>query len=338
MAIFLAACSSQEDTSLPTNKPEKVTPVSVEQVALSDLTELFTLPANLEAWEDLSLSAEVSGPIQNIPYNEGSQVQKGDVLVEIDSESIRSLLHRDQQNVVTIERKFNRYHKLENEGLISKQELDDLENDLIAAKESLNTTRLQFKKSSPKAPISGTIDRIYVDRGEYVDPGMPLLRLVQIEKLKVIADVPEKDVPFLKVGQSVEIISAAINNLSSPPLTGTIEHIAFSANSTTRTYRTKIIIDNSSNQLRPGMIVRAQFVRQQLDQVISIPLFAVMDQDGDKVVFIAKDGVAHKINVKVGTSIGQRIVITEGLSVNQSVVISGQQLLSDGAKVVAGDR
>lgn len=335
---YLSACNSAKDEDTPTVvKPEKVVPVTVERVALNDLTEYFTLPANLEAWEDLSLAAEIAGSIQSIHFKEGDRVQKNEVLLEIDPETIKSYLHRDQQNVEIIKRKFKRFQELETDGLISKQELDDLENGLTAAKSALETTKLQLKKSSPRAPVSGIVDRIYVDRGEYVDPGNPLLRLVQVGKLKVIADVPEKDVAFLKVGQSVEIIPALINTRSSAPISGNIEHIAFSANPTTRTYRTKIVIDNSSSKLRPGMIVRAKFIRQQLEQVISIPLFAVMDRDGEKIVFLAENGVARKVNVAIGSSIGQRVVIEQGLSKDQTLIVEGQQLLADGARIVAGE-
>ena len=335
---LLSACSRQEDSAAQTAiRPEKVVSVTIEQIALDDLTETFTLPATLEAWEDLTLAAEVAGAVQKIHFKEGDRVQAGKTLLEIDPETINSYLYRDRQNVTVIERKLKRYQQLEADGLISKQELDDLQNSLTAAKAALQTTKLQLEKSFPQAPVSGIIDRLYIDRGEYVDPGKPLLRLVQINKLKVIADVPEKDVPFLNVGQQVEIIPAAINSRSSTIIFGVIESIAFSANDITRTYRTKIVIDNNSEKLRPGMIVRAKFVRQQLEQVISVPLYAVMDRDGEKIVFLAEDGLAKKVKVNIGSSIGQRVVVRQGLTVNQSLIIEGQQLLVDGARINVGE-
>ncbi len=335
---LLSACSRQEEgAAQSTIRPEKVVPVTIEPVVLADLTETFTLPASLEAWEDLSLAAETAGSVQRIHFKEGDRVQAHEILLEIDPETIKSYLHRDQQNVELISRKFKRYQKLEAEGLVSTQELDDLQNGLTAAKAALQTTKLQLEKSFPRAPVSGIVDRLYVDRGEYVDPGKPLLRLVQVKKLKVIADVPEKDVLFLNVGQQVEIIPASINTQSSAPVSGVVEQIAFSANNTTRTYRTKIVIDNSSGKLRSGMIVRAKFVRQQLKQVISIPLYAVMDRDGEKIVFLAENGLARKVNVILGSSIGQRVVVEHGLSANQSLIVAGQQLLIDGAKIEVGE-
>ncbi|MCF6267227.1 MAG: efflux RND transporter periplasmic adaptor subunit [Desulfuromusa sp.] len=188
-----SACSRQEEgAAQSTTKPEKVVPVTIEPVVLTDLTETFTLPASLEAWEDLSLAAEIAGSVQKIHFKEGDRIQAHEILLEIDPETIKNYLHRDQQNVELISRKFKRYQKLEAEGLVSTQELDDLQNGLTAAKAALQTTKLQLEKSFPRAPVSGIVDRLYVDRGEYVDPGKPLLRLVQVKKLKVIGSIHNK--------------------------------------------------------------------------------------------------------------------------------------------------
>ena len=333
----VSACSQQEKIEIQPVKPEKVVPVTIEKVALSDLTETFTLPANLEAWEDLTLAAELPGSIYKIYFKEGDHVKAGQVLLEIDPDTIQNLLEKGQNDFTLVENKLHRYQQLVADGLVSQQELDDLKNRLIAVKSALETTKLKLAKSFPQAPVSGIIDRLYVDRGEYVDPGKPLLQLVQIDKLKVIANVPEKDVQFLHVGDQVEIVTASINTRPSDPVSGVIEHIAVSANPTTRTYRTKIIIDNRSSKLRPGMIVRAKFVRQQMQQVIAIPLFALIDRDGERFVFVSDNGQAKKTNVVIGSSIGQRIVIEGGLKENQDLIIAGQQLLVDGSRVEVGE-
>ena len=335
---LITGCQSKEKaTAEPVVKPEKVIRVGVQPLVFEDLIDTFTLPASLEAWEDLTLASETAGVVWRINFQEGEQVRAGQVLLEIDPETVKSYLTRDIQNVLVLEKKLVRYQQLVSEGLISQQELDNLENSVTAARATLQTTRLRLAKSFPKAPVSGTIDHLFIDRGEYVDPGKPLARLVQIDRLKVIADVPEKDVSFLRASQHVEITPAAITGQAGQSVGGTIESIAFSADKMTRTYRTKITIDNRSARLRPGMIVRAKFIRQELKQVIAVPLFAVMDRDGKKIVFINDNGNARKVDVITGSSIGQRIVIRQGLEVGESLIITGQQLLSAGAKIEVED-
>ncbi|MCW8891903.1 MAG: hypothetical protein OQL18_01120, partial [Deltaproteobacteria bacterium] len=161
LSILLSACSNEGSTGTESAvKRKKVVPVEVEQVTTSNLVETFTLPAGLEAWEDLILAAEIAGPVYKINFQEGDKVKKRDILVEIDPDTVKSYLRRDQENVAVIQRKLNRYRHLEKEGLVSKQELDDLQNSLIAAEAVLRTTELQLEKSFPQAPVSGTVDHL----------------------------------------------------------------------------------------------------------------------------------------------------------------------------------
>jgi membrane fusion protein (multidrug efflux system) len=335
--LLMAGCSGSEgEPAAAIHAPEKIIQVVTESLTPSDLTEYFTLPGSLEAWEDLVLSAEIAGPVRQLLVVEGDRVKAGQPLLEIDSDTIQSTYQRDLENYQVIQRKYQRYGQLLSEGLISQQELDDLQNSLAAAAAGLKNTGLALKKSKPVAPVAGVIDLLYIDRGEFIDMGKPLLRLVQVDQLKVLADVPEKDVPFLRIGQAVEIIPAIVNDRRIYTVPGTIDHIAYAADDLTRTYRCKIVIDNQSELLRPGMIVRVRFIRQQLKQVLAVPLYAVLDRDGEKLVFVEENGVARKINVKTGSSVGERVVIVAGLKPEQQVVVKGQQLLFDGARIQAG--
>ncbi len=132
------------------------------------------------------------------------------------------------------------------------------------------------------------------------------------------------------------MVPATLNRQNGDPLAGTIEHIAYTANDLTRTYRTKIAIDNQQGLLRPGMIVRARFVRQHLTGVVTAPLYAVLDRDGEKVVFVEENGYARKLSVLTGSSVEQRIVISSGLQPGQNLIVKGQQLLIDGVRVQVG--
>ncbi len=181
------------------------------------------------------------------------------------------------------------------------------------------------------------VDRRLVDAGEYVDPGKPLLRLVSVEQLEVIADVPEKDVRFLKPGQQVTITPAIIHGDQAEPLTAIIEYIAFVADEASRTYRTRMLIEQSSGILRPGMIARVTFVRQEHRQAIVVPMSSVLDRRNTKIAYIVEDGYAREVEVVTGSSVGRQLVVRSGLEVGQQLVIKGQQLLIDGVAVNEGE-
>lgn len=336
LLLMVTGCGdAPEKSESDSERVEKVVPVAIEVVKTEDVVDRFVLPANLEAQEDIVIAAETTGPVQHIRYEEGDAVSKGDILLEIDPETIKTSLRRDQENVSVIERKLIRFQSLVKEGLVSRQEIEDLENSLVAARESLKSTELQLTKSQPRSPLTGHVDHLYIDRGEYVDPGKPLVRLLKVDQLKVIADIPEKDIAYLSVGQKVTITPAKIHAKLVAPVTGKIGFIAYAANDITRTYRTKIMIDNPGN-LRPGMIVRAEFVRQSLADVITVPLYALIDREDDKFVYVFDNGLARLVPISIGSSIAQRIVVLDGLSAGDEVVVKGQQLLSDGIRISKG--
>ena len=203
----------------------------------------------------------------------------------------------------------------------------------IRDRTALDQARIQLQKTTLRSPIDGMVDRRLVDIGEYVDPGKPLLRLVSVDQLEVIADVPEKDVGFLRPGQSVTVAPAIIHGDQAKPLTAIIEYIAFVADESSRTYRTRMLIDQPGDILRPGMIARATFIRQEHRQALVVPLFSVLDRQNTKIAYIVEDGYAREVEVTTGSSVGQQLVVRSGLAAGQQLVIKGQQLLIDGVAV-----
>jgi len=330
--LFVSGCDSKPPTQAAADNDRRVNVVTQSLVPV-DLTESFTLPARVQAREDLILSSEIAGTVVKTPVPEGMSVILGQVLIEIDSAVIRAQLERETRNVEVLTTRRDRLQRLAAEGLISRQELDDINNGLTAAQTALDQARIQLQKSIVRSPINGLIDRRLVDAGEYVDPGKPLLRLVSVEQLEVIADVPEKDVVFLQTGQQVTITPAIIHGDQAKPLTAIIEHIAFVADETSRTYRTRMLIDRPGTILRPGMIARATFVRQEHQQALVVPLFSVLDRRNRKVAYIVEDGYAREVEVTTGSSVGQQLVVRSGLEAGQQLVVKGQQLLIDGAAV-----
>lgn len=330
--LLISGCDSAPPAAGVADNDRRVNVVTQSLVPV-DLTETFTLPARVQARDDLILSAEIAGTVVKTPVREGMSVVQGQALMEIDSAVVRAQLERETRNVAVLTTRRDRLQRLAAEGLISKQELDDVNNGLTAAQTLLEQARIQLKKTTLRAPISGVIDRRLVDAGEYVDIGKPLLRLVSVEQLEVIADVPEKDVVFLQPGQQVTITPAIIHGDQVEPLTAVIEHIAFVADETSRTYHTRMLIAQPGAILRPGMIARATFVRQEHQQALVVPMFSVLDRRNIKVAYIVEDGYAREVEVITGRSVGQLLVVRSGLEVGQHLVIKGQQLLIDGVAV-----
>jgi len=319
----------------PQAAPVKATRVSLSEVIRHDLDETFTLPGTLEAWEDLTLSAELAGPVVWTGHEEGDRLQRGEAILRIDADTVKANLQRDRTGFEVQERELQRYRKLLDDQLISQQEFDRVRSEYEARRTALRQSELVLAKSTLKSPVDGVLDRLLVDRGEYVAPGQPLAEVVRVDRLKVLVQVPEKDVTFLRPGQKVSVLPADLGGQPGEELPGEILHVGYQADPASRTYRVKLAIDNRQGKLRPGMILRARFLRQAHPQVIAIPLFAVVDQAGEKVVFVANQQTANRRPVTLGPVVGRQVIITSGLADGEQLVTKGQQLLSDGARIAA---
>jgi len=339
-ALFIG-CSSEtggEETKAQPAKAEKATSVRVQTVTSQDLNERFTLPGTLQAWEDLTLAAEIAGPVDWVGPEEGKALKAGETILTIDSVSQQAKLESARVDAEIKQATMQRLAELVNENLVSRQEYDNSVNAYEAAKQNFELARIALQKSSVQAPVAGILDDRQIERGEYVKAGDPVAVVVQIDRLKVLVDVPEKDVRYFHVGEEVNVVQAQIDTGEQLHRDGQLVHLAYKADPLTRTYRAKIEVDNSDGQLRPGMIVRIEALRREIKEAIAIPLYAVVDLDGRKVVFVAADGKAELRPVMVDRVIGDQAVIKQGLSLNEQLIVKGQQLLTDGAPVKIEDK
>jgi len=217
---------------------------------------------------------------------------------------------------------------------VSKQTYDQALATLEKAEADLRYNSAQLGKAVLKSPFTGWLDRRHVDAGEYVAPGDPVAVIVNTDRMQLIVDVPEKDVRYLKEGTQTELFEAEVNK-NGAEFTGKIIYIAKQAESATKTYRVKIEITSGIEKLRPGMIIRAKFLRREYTDVFVIPVFSVVDKQEGKVVFVEKDGRAVSIPVSVTSVIGSQAVIEQGLNEGDRLIVKGQHFVADGSKVKA---
>lgn len=336
LVLGLSGCSSNSSEATPAEPAaakQKATPIVVWTVEARDLEERFTLPGSLEAWEDLTLAAEIAGPIDWVGPHEGKALAAGDAILTIDSLTQRANLERDRVDAEVKRTTMERLERLVAENLVSRQEYDNSVSSYEAAHQRLELSQIALDKSSVRTPIAGLLDERFVERGEYVKVGDPVAVVVQVDRLKVLVDVPEKDVRYLTIGEQVAVLQAQIDTGEVLQRSGKLVHLAYKADPVTRTYRAKIEVENREHKLRPGMIVRIEALRRTLVDAVAIPLYAVVDLDGRKVVFVESQGKAQLRSVEVGRALGEQIVIRKGLAAGERLIIKGQQLLSDGAPV-----
>lgn len=321
----------QRDRSTP---PTEVPPVNVTVmpvIARPQLADTFNLPAVIEPNRIVIVSAEVEGRIDRIPLKEGDSVKSGDLLIQINADLIRPLFEIAQEQVKRDQIEFERMDNLVKDNATPQRDLDDASTKLIISKANLNEVRARLERTSIYSPTAGQLNDIIVDEGEYVQVGNPVAEVVDNDTVKVVVDMPERDISFFSVGQKAEIFVNVKGHDTS--MTGKISFISELADLQTRSTRMEISLDNKKRLLRSGKIVLVRLTRQILKDAILIPLLAVIPMEDSKAVYVVNSEEAQRRQVKLGVIKGDHVHVVSGLEPGDRLIIAGHRFVAPGQKV-----
>lgn len=303
--------------------------VMVQELAPRPVDETISLPGVVEAIDDINLAATIPGAVEWVGVKEGEAVKKGQALFRIDQRARQAQLEDAKARREWAQRQVERQRQLQTRGVASVVELDGAETELRRAEASLNLAETQLALGVISTPVDGIVDRIDIDMGEYAHDGDVLAHLVNIDRVKVIIGVAERDVDAVSRQDKAAIRVDALDMR----FDGHIAHVAYAANLNTNTFETTIEVDNPDHAIRPGMVASTEVVIQHIPDALLVPLFAVMRSLDHSIVFVERDGKAVSVPVELGSIRGAEIVIESGLNPGDRVVTKGQRDLADGQPV-----
>jgi len=332
VGLVAGACENQE--GLATTETNKTRPpavaVSVISVKPEPVEDVIFLPGTTEAWQDVQVAADTAGRIEWIGPHEGERVNQGDLLIKIDVSALKAALDHAEAQFQLTDDLYQRRRRLYERKIIAKEELDQSATQRTLAATDLEQIRVKYNHGFPRSPIDGIINHLYVDAGEFIDTGKPIADIVNVDRIKINVQVPELDIRFVLDGQKTPV---KIDAFAERELSGTVDFVAFKADPATKTFLVRTVIENPLADIRPGMIARVAFVRRVISDALMVPLFALVDKGGERLVFIEKDGVAQSRTVSIGVIEGDRVQITDGLNPGDHLIVRGQTEVEDGIKV-----
>jgi len=332
-ALLAAGCGPSEGkTEVAGPPPERVVAVSVQTVQPGPMKDVLILPGETRPSEDVRLAADQSGQVEWIGPREGQAVKKGELLAKIEVFSLKAALDNAEAAFKLSDELYRRRQRLFERKIISREELDQSETDRAVKMGGVRQARVQYEQGFLRSPLDGRVNYLHVDPGEYVSRGNPVLDLVNIDRIEIDVNVPEMDVRYLKPGQPVML---RVDALGEEVFQGSIDFVAYKADSTTKTFRIKVMVDNPDHRIRPGMIARVAFLRRVVPDALAAPLFAIVDKGGERVLFVEDNGVARSRTISIGVIEKDRVQITKGLESGDRLIVSGQKMVEDGIKVKA---
>ncbi|MHC4521553.1 MAG: efflux RND transporter periplasmic adaptor subunit [Planctomycetota bacterium] len=316
-------------------KPSEVPAVNVkvmQVVAQPDFADAFELPAVIEPNRVVTISAEVESRVERIPPQEGDRVQVGDLLVRLNDELIRPLFDVAKAQHERNQIEFERMEMLVKENATSQRDLDNARTQLAASAARLAEIQARLNRTEIYTPLAGVLNDLPIEEGEYVQAGTPVAEVVDTDVVKVVVDVPERDVVFFTVGQEADVLLEMKGQAQS--IRGTITYINELANQQTRSTSMEITLDNRAGRLRSGQIVRVRLTRRTLNGAILIPLLAVIPLEAGYAVYVIDEAAqAQRRVVELGMITGDRVLVTSGLEPGMMLIIDGHRLVAPGQKV-----
>lgn len=308
---------------------ERVVDVTVMEVQPDTARETIGLPGYLAPFADATIAAEKGGRIVEMAVDKGDRVKAGQVLVRINDRLWKA--HAAQAEVKAREAatEWQRWKALKDSGGVSPRDLDTVRKarDLSAA--AREQARTQVDQCVVVSPMDGIVADRYMDCGEFAVEGGALVRIVDVARLKLVLDVPERDAGAIEVGSEVAFEIADLGRR----FRGTVRFVSPTATRASNAYRTEVEVDNRQGLLRAGMIASARLVRRIVDDAIVIPLAAVVNDEGEHVVFVVEDGRAVRRRVYIDTIQDQSVRLRTGLRAGDRLVTAGQRTLQDGRAV-----
>ncbi len=283
----------------------------------------------LQADESVELTAEAGGRITDIRFEEGTRVQEGDLLVQINDEELRAQKQRLEHELQLASDRAGRQKRLLQEGGVSQEEYDATVNEVKVLKAEVSLVEAQIEKKTVRAPFSGIVGLREVSEGAYVSPQTSITTLQRIDPIKINFSVSEQYATQVQPGQPL--------TFSVRGRDGTMEGQVYATDTQvdadTRTLQLRARAPNSGVTLRPGMYADVTLDLGTIKETIVVPSFAVTPALNTQRVFVAEGGTAQPRNVAVGVRTDSTVQITDGLAVGDTVITSGIQDLRAGLPV-----
>lgn len=318
--VALTGCMQQKVQETE-QRVEQVETTMLKKTTIARQSEFST---TLQGYETMNIAPSLTGKIEHIFVEVGSNVKAGDMLVRMDQNQYKTAKLTNTN--LTIE--MQRMDALKESGAVSKQTYDQTKLGYDQSKESL-----EFLETNTyvKARFSGVISAKNYEDGELYS-GQPILVLTQIYTLKALINIPETFFPLVKKGMKVNVYSDIYPEEAFP---ATIEIVYPTIDAASHTFQAKLRIPNGKMKLRPGMFVRTTMALGQAETMV-VPYQAVLKLVGsnERFVYVNKDGVAKRIFVTLGQRFDDKVeIISSDISEGDELVTVGQAKLVDGSKL-----
>jgi membrane fusion protein (multidrug efflux system) len=338
LLLTVAACGGDAESNTETAAEEQVVSLQPNDVALVEFTTLgggVLMTGTLNPAQTVEVRAQIPGIVSRLGVDRGDAVRAGQVIAVIEAEGIRSaaagaeaMVASAESNLALARQRYESSRRLYERGAISQIDMQTAEAGFQAAQSQLAAARAQASAASESArranitaPISGEVSDRHVSAGEAMNPGQPIVTIVNTTALELAGQVPVQSAARVRAGQRVEF---TIDAYPGQVFNGAVARVEPTADPSTRQIGVYLRLPNANRRLVGGLFAAGRILTDAADSVLSVPTIAVRTESGGSYVFVLENDHLVKKPVTAGATdpASGRTEIVSGLKAGDRVLVA----------------
>lgn len=310
--------------------------VTVATIKDTIFNHYLDIQGSVDTKENILIQPEFSGTLISLTVKAGQRVAKGQILARVDDAGMSQQLASAENQYSLAKTTYERQKNLWDKKIGSEIQFLQAQTQMISAQKAVAQIKAQLSKTVIRAPFTGTIDEVFVEKGQVVSPSAQgLMRIVNLANMYVATTVPESYIGKLKMGDLVDVYLTSLGKTYK----GKVRQVGNFINPNNRSFGIEVSLPNPDNLLRPNQVAKLKITDYTNKNAIVVPTGVIQkDGTGSNYVYVVqesngKTGTAKKVIVEIGKSSDNVTEIASGLSANDIIVVEGVNSISNGMKL-----
>jgi len=322
------------EAELPDNTNLNTTKVRVINLKRKPFSKYFEATGEIEAVNEVYINPEVSGQITSIEVVEGDKVKVGQVLSRLDTSILEKSMDELKTQLTLAKTIFDKQSELWNKKIGSERQYLEAKNNYESLRDKLASLQEQFSKSIIRSPINGEVEDVFLKKGELASPALRLMRIVDLDNLKVSAMLSEAYLPIIKKGDSIDLTFPTYPDIVLHEKVSRTGNVIDKQN---RTFIVEVEISNKNGKLKPNLLANIKINDYNNKNALVVPSLVIREDIVGSYLYIAetngKNDKAVKKYIKTGHSYLDQTEVISGLSENDKIITDGYNNVSDGVPI-----
>jgi membrane fusion protein, multidrug efflux system len=329
-SFFSINCSDQQISAGAFSMPPM--PVEVAEVTPRSMADMFEGVGTIEAIEEIKVVSEIDGAVISLPFEEGKQISKGQLIAKLDDSQLSAEVSRSEALYSQSKSVYNRIKEIVDQNAGTLQDLDDALASMKVAEANVKLAAARLNKTRIVAPFDGMIGSRKVSIGSFLRTGDAIAELANLNEIRISFSAPERLLAQLKRGAEVVVSSPVYPEHK---VKGKIVAIEPVIDSETRTARIVARVQNPGQKFYPGMSANVSVILNERPKALTVPNEAVFAAGNQSFVFaVNADSTVRQVPITTGLQLSDVSEVLEGLEEGMQVIQAGHQKIFEGAKII----